>query len=84
MEIPREWEHKCAKNGIGNGKSTRDSGNGNGYFFMCAKNGNPTEWEHKCAKNGIGNGKSTRDSGNGNGYFFMCAKNSHRSTRCEH
>jgi len=20
-----------------NGKSTRDSGNGNGYFFMCAK-----------------------------------------------
>jgi len=37
MGIPREWEHKCAKNGIGNGKSTRDSGNGNGYFLCVPK-----------------------------------------------
>ena len=30
------WEHKCAQNG--NGKSTRDNGDGSGYFFpMCAK-----------------------------------------------
>jgi len=35
--IPSEWEHKYAKNGNVNGTSTRDNGNENSYFFMCAK-----------------------------------------------
>ena len=38
MGIPWEWERKYANNGNVKGKSTRDGGNGNGYFFMCAKN----------------------------------------------
>ena len=37
MGIPWVWEHKYAKNGNGNRKSTSDNGNRNGYFFMCAK-----------------------------------------------
>ena len=28
---------QVCQNGNGNGKSARDSGNGNSYFFMCAK-----------------------------------------------
>ena len=35
MGFPWEREHKYAING--NGKSTRDDGNGIGYFFTCAK-----------------------------------------------
>jgi len=35
MIIPWEWEHKCANNG--NGKSTRDNGNENGYFLCVPK-----------------------------------------------
>ena len=30
-----KWEHKYAKNG--NEMSKREGGNGNGYFFTCAK-----------------------------------------------
>jgi len=28
---------QICQNGNGYGKSTRDNGNGDGYFFMCAK-----------------------------------------------
>jgi len=35
IEVTWKWEHKYAKNG--NVKTARDNGNGNSYFFMCAK-----------------------------------------------
>jgi len=35
MGIPWDWKHKYANNA--NEKSTRDNGNVNDYFFVCAK-----------------------------------------------